>query len=54
MAFGCSAPAPPPAVKHVMIFDEPFLILLQRREADVPYFAMWVANPELLVKVERY
>lgn len=46
--FGCSAAAPPPPV-HVLIFDKPFLVLLQRRDARQPYFAMWVQNAELLV-----
>ena len=49
LAFGCSA-SPPPQPTHVMIFDKPFLILLQRADAEVPYFALWVANAELLVK----
>lgn len=53
ISFGCgSAPRPPPP-KHVMIFDEPFLIMLQSTGAEVPYFALWVGNPELLVKVEK-
>ncbi len=52
MGFGCSAAAPP-QTKHVMVFDKPFLIMLQRSEADVPYFALWVGNPELLVKVKK-
>jgi hypothetical protein len=30
------------------IFDKPFLILLERRDAARPYFALWVDNPELL------
>ncbi len=30
-------------------FDDPFLVLLMRRGADVPYFALWIANSELLV-----
>ena len=30
------------------IFDKPFLILLERRGAAQPYFALWVDNPELL------
>ena len=34
---------------HYMVFDGPFLILLQRDGAKAPYFALWVANPELLV-----
>ncbi len=31
------------------IFDAPFLILLERRNAKRPYLAIWVDNPELLV-----
>jgi hypothetical protein len=31
------------------IFDKPFLILLERKGAPQPYFALWVDNPELLV-----
>lgn len=34
------------------VFDRPFLILLERREAANPYFALWVDNPELLVRFE--
>ena len=32
-----------------LVFDEPFLILLERRGAKTPYFALWVDNTELLV-----
>jgi len=32
-----------------LIFDKPFLILLERRDAKQPYFALWVDNAELLV-----
>jgi hypothetical protein len=38
-----------PPAPHVMVFDQPFLILLERTGAQAPYFALWVANPELLV-----
>jgi len=31
------------------IFNKPFLVLLQRRGAEQPYFALWVANAELLM-----
>jgi hypothetical protein len=31
-----------------LLFDKPFLILLERRDAKRPYFALWVDNPELL------
>ncbi len=30
------------------IFDRPFLILLERRGAERPYFALWVDNAEIL------
>jgi hypothetical protein len=32
-----------------LIFDKPFLILMERKGATHPYFALWVDNPELLV-----
>lgn len=31
-----------------LIFDKPFLVLLMKRKAELPYFALWVANSELL------
>jgi len=46
MAFSCSKA---PTAEHVMIFDKPFLVMLERVDAKVPYFAMWIDNPELLV-----
>jgi len=49
MAFACAKEEEPPRT-HIMIFDQPFLILLQRTSAPVPYFALWVDNPELMVK----
>jgi len=36
-------------VAQSLIFDKPFLVLLQRRTAKMPYFALWVGNAELLV-----
>lgn len=33
-----------------MICDGPFLILLARRGSELPYFAFWVENEELLVR----
>ena len=53
IAIGCSAGPPPPEQRHIMVFDKPFLMMLQRREADLPYFALWVGSPELLVKGAR-
>jgi hypothetical protein len=32
-----------------LIFDKPFLILMERKGAANPYFAIWIDNPELLV-----
>jgi len=35
------------------VFDRPFLILLRQRSGGRPFFAMWVADGELLCKVGR-
>ncbi|MGZ5545339.1 MAG: serpin family protein [Limisphaerales bacterium] len=48
MAFGC-AKEQDPVPKHKMIFDKPFLILMQQRTAKSPYFAFWVDNSEALI-----
>ncbi len=45
MAAKCGAPDQP----RQFIFNKPFLILLERRGAERPYFALWVDNAELLV-----
>jgi hypothetical protein len=47
VSFGCAGEAPPPR-KRVMVFDKPFLIMLQRSDAKMPYFALWVGNADLL------
>jgi hypothetical protein len=39
----------PPALR----FDHPFLILLRRKGANIPYFAVWVDNPEILVPLKQ-
>jgi len=49
VSFGCGAEYRPEP-KHIMVFDGPFLILMQRMTAKVPYFALWVGNSDLLVK----
>jgi hypothetical protein len=49
MIMACSSPHVPQP-QHIMIFDQPFLILLERRAAKSPYVALWVDNPELLVR----
>jgi len=48
-AFGCSK-RNIPTPKHQMIFNKPFLIMLERTNAKMPYFALWVDNAELLVR----
>ncbi len=52
IAIGCSGSSPPPPTRHIMVFDKPFLLILQRSDADLPYFVLWVGSPELLVKVQ--
>lgn len=32
-----------------VVFDESFLIMMKFKKSNYPYFAMWVANPELMV-----
>jgi hypothetical protein len=39
---------PPPEPRR-FVFDRPFLLYLQQRQAQQPYFVMWVENPEVLV-----
>jgi hypothetical protein len=48
IGLGCSA-QPRPAIPHKLIFDKPFLIVLERADAPMPYFALWIGNTELLV-----
>jgi hypothetical protein len=48
MAFGCAADKSMPDIKHIMVFDKPFLIMMERTGAPMPYFALWIDNPELL------
>lgn len=33
-----------------LIFDQPFFVLLKRTNSKNPYFAMWVANAELMIR----
>lgn len=51
MSLGCAAAAPLPAGR-LMVFDGPFLVMLQRNDAPTPYFAAWIGNPQLLQKRE--
>jgi hypothetical protein len=34
-----------------LTFDKPFLVMLQRKNAKNPYFALWIGNSELLLPV---
>lgn len=52
LSLGCSAEMQMEP-QHIMIFNKPFLILMQRVDAKTPYFALWVDNPELLVPLTR-
>jgi hypothetical protein len=36
-------------IRQDLIFNKPFLIMIQRTDAHMPYFALWVSNAELLV-----
>jgi hypothetical protein len=42
----------PPERPRLFVFDRPFLLALQQRNAEVPYFVLWVANAELLIAAE--
>ncbi len=48
MGFACAKESPP-VLKHRLVFDKRFLVLLQRTNAPMPYFALWLDNPELLI-----
>jgi hypothetical protein len=51
LTFGCSARGEPQPT-HRLIFDRPFLLMLKRRPANQPYFAVWIENAELLVPAD--
>jgi hypothetical protein len=33
-----------------LVFNKPFLVLLQYQDNEMPYFAAWIDNPELLIR----
>jgi hypothetical protein len=33
-----------------ILFNKPFLVLLQYKDNEMPYFAAWIDNPELLIR----
>lgn len=43
------APAPTSEPRR-FVFDKPFLICLKQKNGTLPYFCMWVNNPELMVR----
>lgn len=36
-----------------LIFQHPFLVMLQKHDSEDPYFALWIGNAELLTPFER-
>lgn len=48
-AVGAKARPTPP---RELIFDRPYLVLLQEGQAKRPYLAAWMAQPELMTRVE--
>ncbi len=50
---GGGGPPMPKSKPKYLIFDKPFLIMIQRTDAKMPYFALWVANAELLVPFNK-
>ena len=51
-AFGDEKPKPPPRAPRRIVFDKPFLMLLQEPGAKEPYFVAWMANTELMESSE--
>ena len=50
--FGDDEPKKKPKPRR-FIFDKPFLVILQQRNATQPYFAAWIANEELLSPISE-
>lgn len=48
ISFGCGGPVPL-SMRHNMVFNKPFLMMLKRRDAEVPFLAIWIETPEILV-----
>ena len=51
VSIGCSEELVPHPT-HLLIFDKPFLVMLQQSNAKAPYLAMWIGNAELLQRVD--
>ena len=51
-SFGGCGGSSPNYTRYEMVFDQPYLIMLKRKDAPIPYFALWVDNPEMLTKAD--
>lgn len=51
--FGDDAPPPPPPKIRKFHFDRPFLVLLREQKSHEPYFAVWIANTELMLPINK-
>ncbi|UCG51036.1 MAG: hypothetical protein JSW58_12645 [Candidatus Latescibacterota bacterium] len=40
----------PPVDFKMLVFHDPFMIYLKKRDAKYPYLAMWIGNPDLMVE----
>jgi len=49
MVFSKKEEAPAPGFRK-FIFDKPFLICLKQKTGKYPYFALWINNPELMIR----
>ncbi|MBL8819686.1 MAG: DUF1559 domain-containing protein [Planctomyces sp.] len=51
--FGDDAPPPPPPKIRKFHFDRPYLVLLREQQSSEPYFAVWIANTELMLPTDN-
>jgi hypothetical protein len=40
----------PPVGFRVLVFNEPFMLYIKKKDAGYPYFAIWVDNPGVLIE----
>jgi hypothetical protein len=45
-------PPPPPKIRRFH-FDRPYLVLLREQQSRDPYFAVWIANSELMLPINK-
>ena len=36
-----------------LVFNKAFLIILKQKDSSLPYLAIWVANPEIMVPIKE-